>query len=75
MITNKYTLEEYIKFISEFVPHFDKLENNYRMFTVPTQWMEDDSIIKLLDYGIKVSRENNGKSPWIAFMDKVNDKI
>lgn len=64
-----HTIEEYIKFISEYVPHFNKLENTFKMFTIPTQWIEANSVIELLDAGIDISNRQGGKSALYCMFD------
>lgn len=71
----EYTLDDYLKFITEYIPHFNKNANGkYEMFTVPTQWIEGNTIKELLDKGIETAKELNGKSPWHHLVGKIENE-
>ena len=69
----KYLPEDYINFISEYTPHFDKVDDKFEMFTVPTQHIRDNTIIELLNYGIECAKNQNGKSGMMHLIEDIYD--
>lgn len=57
------TIEDYMKFIENTLPKFEKVNEGFRMFTDSTQWIEGSSIQELLDKGIEAYNRFNGMSP------------
>lgn len=65
--------ESIIKFIEKYTPTFEKSEKGYSMFTIPTQRIKDNNVENLIERGIKIAKEQNGKSSFRYLIDKIEE--
>ena len=64
-------LNDVIEFISACVPTFSREDGKYKMFTVCTQWIDNNSIEELLEQGIKRYKRVGNISPLQEFFDLI----
>lgn len=60
-------MEKYIRFIENRLPSFDKGKTHkYHMFSMSTQHIEADTILELLDAGVKADKELGENSSYLT---------
>jgi hypothetical protein len=48
-----FSKEDLISFIKDCCPKFEKVNGEYKMFTLTTQWISSENIEELLEHGIE----------------------